>query len=71
MAKNKIVNKRLVSLLMDHKKIDIVTVDKSYIVAQVSKKFFPSDLKELVERVKQDPKCTTQDGVNCIVFNRW
>lgn len=70
MSQKKIVNKRLVALLMDHKKIDVVTVDKTYVVAQVNKKFFPSDLKTLVAEIGQDPKCTTQDGVNCIIFNR-
>lgn len=65
-------NKRLVAYLMDMpKKIEIVTVDKKHVVAQVTKAFMPSDLPGLVEAVGHNPRLSTQEGVNYIIFNRW
>lgn len=70
MAK-KLVNKKLVGFLMEHRKIEIITVNKSHVVAQCRKTFLPSDLKPMLEEIGQEPKLTTSGGVNYIIFNRY
>lgn len=68
----KLINKRLVSYLMDRpKKIASVTVDRNHVVAQVTKSFMPADLAPLVKEVGQQPRLSTQDGTNYIIFSRW
>ncbi len=68
--KKRLTNKRLVSYLMDERKIAMVTVDKRHVVAQCTKAFMPSDLKPLVEHVGQAPKLSTSEGTNYMVFDR-
>ena len=65
------VNKRLVSLLLDNKKIELITVNKSTIVCQCTKKFMPSDLKAFTEMVGQSPHLSTSEGTNYIILKRW
>ncbi|MCP3895974.1 MAG: hypothetical protein GY706_15295 [Bacteroides sp.] len=69
--KKRLTNKRLVSYLMDERKIAMVTVDKRHVVAQCTKAFMPSDLNPLVEHVGQAPKLSTSEGTNYMVFDRY
>lgn len=70
MAK-KLVNKKLIGFLMEHRKIEIITVDKSHVVAQCKKNFMPGDLKPMLDEIGQEPKLTTSGGINYIIFNRY
>lgn len=71
-TKKVLKNKRLVAYLMDlPKKIAIVTVDRTNVVAQVTKNFMPADLPELSEAVGQHPRAATQEGLNYLIFKRF
>lgn len=67
----RLINKRLVSYLMDERKIAMVTVDKKHVVAQCTKAFMPSDLKPLADHVGQNPKLSTSEGTNYMIFERY
>lgn len=69
--KNKLVNKKLVGFLMEHRKIEMITVNQSHVVAQCKKNFMPADLNPMIDQVGQSPKLSTQEGTNYIIFNRF
>ena len=65
----KLNSKKLVHFLMDHKKIEMITVTRRYIVAQCKKSFMPEDVKPLQEQTGYSHlRFTTSDGVNQIIF---
>lgn len=68
----KLTNKRLVSYLMDHKHIDMVSVGRSQIVCTVSSRFKPDEVSRLLADTGQPmPRMTSSEGVNYIVFPRY
>lgn len=68
----KLINKKLVGFLMEHKKIEMVTVDRTHIVCQCKKNFLPADLEELVRNTGQEkPKLSTSQGINYVILNRY
>lgn len=68
----KLTNKRLISYLVDHKHIDMVSVSKTQIVCTVSAKFKPDEVKKLLDDTGQPmPRMTSSEGVNYIVFPRY
>ena len=70
--KKKLTNKRLISYLVDHKHIDLVSVDKKNIVCTVSAKFKPEEVPQLLADTGQPmPRLTSSDGVNFIVLPRY
>lgn len=71
LEKKTLTNKRLISLLMDHRKIELITISKDKIICQCYKSFYPSDLKPLIDATGQKPTLTTSEGVNYIVFKRF
>ena len=68
----KLTNKRLISYLVDHKHIDMVSVNKTQIVCTVSARFRPEEVPPLLADTGQDmPRMTSSEGVNYIVFPRY
>lgn len=68
----KLTNKRLISYLVDHKHIDMVSVNKTQIVCTVSARFRPKEVPQLLADTGQDmPRMTSSEGVNYIVFPRY
>lgn len=68
----KLTNKHLISYLVDHKHIDMVSVSKTQIVCTVSAKFKPDEVKKLLDDTGQPmPRMTSSEGVNYIVFPRY
>ena len=68
----KLTNKRLISYLVDHKHIDMVSVNKTQIVCTVSTRFRPEEVPQLLADTRQDmPRMTSSEGVNYIVFPRY
>ena len=68
----KLTNKRLISYLVDHKHIDMVSVSKTQIVCTVSTKFKPDGGSQLLADTGQDmPRMTSSEGMNYIVFPRY
>lgn len=68
----KLTNKRLVSYLMDHKHIDMVSVSKKQIVCTVSPKFKPEEVPQLLADTGQSmPRMTSDAGLNYIIFPRY
>lgn len=70
--KKKLTNKRLISYLVDHKHIDLVSVNKTNIICTVSDMFRPDEVKRLLDDTGQPmPRMTSADGANYIVFPRY
>lgn len=68
----KLTNKRLVTYLMEHKHIELVTVDKTNIICTLSDKFRPDEVKQLLADTGQPmPRMASADGANYIVFPRY
>ena len=68
----KLTNKRLISYLVDHKHIDMVSVRKKLIVCTGSARFRPEEVPQLLAVTGQDmPRMTSSEGVNYIVFPRY
>ena len=68
----KLTNKRLISYLVDHKHIDMVSVNKTQIVCTVSARFRKDERAQLLADTGQDmPRMTSSEGVNYIVFPRY
>lgn len=67
----KLTHKKLVAFLMDHRKIDLITIDKAHIICQCAKSFMPEDLKKLMADINHESnKLSTSQGVNYIILNR-
>jgi len=64
----KLTNKRLISYLVDHKHIDMVSVSKTQIVCTVSARFRPEEVPQLLA---DTGRMTSSEGVNYIVFPRY
>lgn len=68
----RLTNKRLISYLVDHKHIDMVSVSKTQIICTVSAKFRPDEVPRLLANTGQPmPRMTSSEGVNYIVFSRY
>ncbi len=68
----RLTNKRLVSCLMDNRKLSFISISGSEVLCQCKKNFMPSDLEALKALVgHSNPKLATQEGVNYIIFNRF
>ncbi len=68
----KLTNKRLVSYLLDHNHIEMVSVNKTNIICTVSAKFKPEEVGKLLSDTGQPmPRMTSADGNNYIVFPRY
>lgn len=62
---------RLIKVLVDHRKIDFVTVSKTKIICTLSTKFRPDDVDILWHQVGQWPMTQKKNGKNYIVFDRF
>lgn len=70
--KNKILkNHKLINFLVDHRKITMVSVNKTHVVCTLSDKFTPDDVAPLCDAVGQFPIPRKQAGGNYIVFERF
>lgn len=71
--KKKLTNKRLVSYLMDHKHIDMISISRENIICICSRKFLPSEVKPLLDETGQPmPKVSSDtEGNNFIIFPRY
>jgi hypothetical protein len=70
--KNKILrNHKLINLLVEHKKITLVTVNATHVVCTLSNKFTPDDVQPLCDAVGQWPMPRKVDGHYYIVFERY
>lgn len=68
----RLTNKRLVRFLMDYKGLELITVSKTYVLVEVSKRFTPSDGEELCRLVGHpDARPATSEGRNFISFKRF
>lgn len=70
---NRLTNKRLVKKLMDAKGIEMISITKTAVAVQVSKKFTPANADELCEKVGQPNavRRTTKEGHNFLLFARF
>lgn len=72
MAKTRILrNHKLINFLVDHAKIDLVSVSKDKVICTLSKTFTPDDVKPLCDAVNQWPTPRRQDGKYYIIFERY
>ena len=63
MAKTRILrNHKLINFLVDHAKIDLVSVSKDKVICTLSKTFTPDDVKPLCDAVNQWPTPRRQEG---------
>lgn len=70
--KKKLTNKRLISYLVDHKHIDLVTVSKTSIICTVGRKFRPDEVNQLLDDTGQPmPRMSSDKEANYIIFPRW
>lgn len=69
----KLTNKKLVKYLMDVRRIEMISVNATNIVVQVSSKFTPEMGKNLIEEVGHNDtaRIASKDGNNYIVFPRF
>ena len=69
----KLTNKKLVKYLMDVRRIDMISINASNIIVQVSDKFTPVMGKQLIEEVghADTARLMSKSGVNYIVFTRF
>lgn len=71
MANTILKDHRLIKVLVDHKKIDFVTVSKTKVVCTLSPKFYPADVDTLWHRTGQWPVTQKRNGKNYIIFDRF
>ena len=70
--KKKLTNKRLVSYLIEHKHIDLVTVSKNNIICTVGTKFRPDEVQKLLDDTGQPmPRMSSDVDGNYIIFPRF
>ncbi len=69
----KLTNKKLVSFLMDHKHIDMISISNDRIICTCSRKFLPDEVKPLLDKTGQPmPQLSSdKDGNNYIIFPRY
>ncbi len=72
MKQKKLTNKRLISYLVDHRHIELVSVSKTHIVCTVSARFRPEEVSKLLEETGQPmPRMSSDERGNYIVFPRY
>ena len=64
-------NHKLIRCLVDHRKIDLVSVDKAHVICTLSPKFTPEDVEPLCNIVGQWPTPQRRNGQNMIIFERF
>ena len=64
-------NHKLINYLVDHKKIDLVSVTKNHIICTLSPRFTPEDVKPLCDEVGQWPIPHRRGSDNYITFERY
>ncbi len=70
--KNKILkNHKLINYLVDHRKIDMVSVTKTHVIATLSRKFTPDDVQPLCDAIGQWPMPRKNDKNYYIIFERF
>lgn len=68
---NKILkNHKLINYLTDHKKIDLVSVNRTLIICTLSPKFLPSDVDEVFKMSGQMPMIQSKNGKRFVIFLR-
>lgn len=70
--KNKLLkNHKLINFLVDHRKISLVSVNKTHIVCTLSPKFTPEDVEPLCSAIGQWPLPRKSGDNKYIVFERF
>jgi hypothetical protein len=64
-------NHKLINYLADHKKIELVSVNKTYVICTLSKKFTPDDVQPLCDAVGLWPIPQRRGSDNYITFLRF
>ncbi len=64
-------NHKLINLLVDHKKIEMVSVTKTHVIATLSPKFTPDDVRPLCDAIGQWPMPRKSGAGNHIIFERF
>ena len=64
-------NHKLINYLCDHKRIDLVSVDKKHVIATLSNKCKPSDIKAIIAVVCQLPILQKRDNQQYAIFQRY
>ncbi|MBP5376335.1 MAG: hypothetical protein J6Y38_08410 [Bacteroidaceae bacterium] len=64
-------NHKLINFLADHSKIEMVSVSKTRVIATLSAKFTPDDVKPLCDAIGQWPVPRRNGGKNFIIFERF
>ena len=69
--KKPLKNHRLINYLADHRLISLVSVNKTHVIATLSPKFTPEDVKPLCDIVGQWPMPRRNGSQYFIVFERF
>ena len=69
--KKNLRNHKLINFLADHRLIALVSVSKTHVVATLSPKFTPDDVKPLCDVVGQWPIPRSKGGQKFIIFERF
>lgn len=64
-------NHKLINYLVEHPKIELVSVSKDNVICTLSRNFTPDDVKPLCDAVQQWPMPRRQDGKYFIIFERY
>ena len=71
MKKRILRNHKLINVLVEHSKIDPVTVGRYHNICTLSPKFTPDDVAPLCDTVGQWPVPRKAQGKNFIIFDRY
>ena len=70
--KSKILkNHKLINYLADHRKITLVSVNKTHVICTLSDSFTPDDVNPLCDAVGQFPMPRKRTEGNYIIFERF
>lgn len=69
--KKNLKNHKLINLLVDHSKIEMVSVTKTHVIATLSPKFTPDDVQPLCDQIGQWPMPRKKDNQYYIIFERF
>ena len=70
-TKKRMINKQLVSYLMDVKGIDLISINQHSIICTVGAKFKPSRINDIMtETGNKSVRMMSEDGNNYIIFKR-
>lgn len=64
-------NHKLINFLADHSKIEMVSATRTQVIATLSPKFTPDDVKPLCDKVGQWPMPRRIGDKNIIIFQRF